>query len=481
MNLLPWLFLSLLAAPSSYADALSLDAYLGQVRAKHQGVEGAREQSAGANEQSVEGDILTAPSFFADASMTRDASIPQLPIFDYDRLITNTYSFGFNENFAFGLQAKLEYDVLYTNYVDIQLGQLAGVVPGVTSGMDLGWHATTPKLTLTEPLWGGGFGRTTRASQALTESTALATRYVANYAARTALSGAEAAYWALAVARQNLDITQAALERAGKILVWNERRARLGLGDKADVLQSQALALQRKLDYQTALDDEETGARAFNSARGVDNDQVPEQLQEADPELVARLEPPQRAELRDDVKAAREQTRQTAASSDLSIEKDQPTLNVFASYALNGRADPLDQALGDPFVADRPTENIGLVFQMPLDFSVTKDAREGWAKQRAGAELVYDRKLFEQEETWKDLSTRLSQARHRLVLALAIESAQLTKLEYERIRLEKGRTTTYQVLLFEQDYASAQLGRLSAEGTVLGLLAQMKLFEETPI
>mgnify|MGYP001046760359 CR=1 FL=1 len=47
-------------------------------------------------------------------------------------------------------------------------------------------------------------------------------------------------------------------------------------------------------------------------------------------------------------------------------------------------------------------------------------------------------------------------------------------------RLLRGRTTTFQALNFEQDYASAQLLRLRTQAEVLQLTAQLNAFRSNP-
>ena len=117
---------------------------------------------------------------------------------------------------------------------------------------------------------------------------------------------------------------------------------------------------------------------------------------------------------------------------------------------------------------------------MPLDFWTASDVKEGYEKEAIGAEMKHQRKLFEQEQEWASLNKKLLEAQKRLSLATNYEDAQRAKYEYERIRHSKGRSTTFYVLQFEQDYALAQVNRLKAQTEVLGLVAQMKTFGGTP-
>ncbi len=74
---------------------------------------------------------------------------------------------------------------------------------------------------------------------------------------------------------------------------------------------------------------------------------------------------------------------------------------------------------------------------------------------------------------------QFTQAKNKLTLAYNLEEAQGEKLNFERDRHRRGRTTTFQVLQFEQDYATAQLGRLKQSFDLLQTHSQLKTFMET--
>jgi outer membrane protein TolC len=56
---------------------------------------------------------------------------------------------------------------------------------------------------------------------------------------------------------------------------------------------------------------------------------------------------------------------------------------------------------------------------------------------------------------------------------------QKKKVENERSRLKRGRSTTYQTLTFSQDYNSSEASRIQAQTQVLSILARMKTFGDT--
>ena len=111
---------------------------------------------------------------------------------------------------------------------------------------------------------------------------------------------------------------------------------------------------------------------------------------------------------------------------------------------------------------------------MPLGNDPVSRLQSGLQHDRNAAQYTVERKRFEHSQEWQDLNIRFKDAQERLRLAGKYEGVQKQKLDHERNRHRLGRSTTAQVIMFEQDFASAQLVRLRTEGEVWRILAQMK-------
>jgi outer membrane protein TolC len=116
---------------------------------------------------------------------------------------------------------------------------------------------------------------------------------------------------------------------------------------------------------------------------------------------------------------------------------------------------------------------------MPLNVGAANEARRGALRQEAAADHLYQQKLIEQDYQWSDLVERLTDAQERLKIASTIEQTQKQKLDHEKQLLRQGRSTTFQVLQFEQDYSSAELARAQAGYQILDLQSQMKPYFES--
>ena len=139
----------------------------------------------------------------------------------------------------------------------------------------------------------------------------------------------------------------------------------------------------------------------------------------------------------------------------------------------------MSKSVSDASKTDQSTFSVGVKFSAPLDIGTVVSNRAGYLKEEKGAELNYQRKLFEEEIEWNELVAKFSEAKRRLKMAKEMEKVQQQKLENERARLKKGRSVLYQVVQFEQDYANSQILTLKTELQILALSAQMKTYIPT--
>lgn len=446
-------------------ETLSLQDYVSQVFQWNDAYKASQDAATGAKGRSKEASILLHPFLYSTATYKDDKIPTMAPTFMGTRTITKNYSLGLKQATTFGLTADLSYNL---NFQNIQNAPLVPQ-PQVYTGY--------PYLKLTQSLWRNGFGSETRANQRVQEAVALVSSYTSSFQSLQIKLEAETNYWLLALARESVQTQKEVYSRAEKILEWAQRRSNLNLADKSDMLQAKAALEMRKLELQMAQDEEINSAHRFNMSRNLDHDRVDAELQRVDPEKLRFSKAPSRQRMRDDVKAAEQSEKVAAANVEMALNRNSPTLDIFANLALNsGREAQMSRALSTSFDTQYPTTMVGVSFSTSLDFWGVADARAGYRKEKAAAERNFQRKMFEQERDWQDLGRKLAETQRKLELSLSLEKAQKEKLLYEKERFKRGRTTTYQVLLFEQDYAQAQIGRIRAEGDVLRILSQMKLY-----
>lgn len=462
------LLLGLLAGETvSWSAALTLESYLDQVKKGNEGVQALITASEAMPLRKDEARLLTRPNLFANVTFYSDAKPTVAPSFMGTRTLADTYNFGFSQQTPFGLSGKLYYQWTYTR------------IEGASSPVPLSlpiFYEAKPVLELNQSLLKNGFGSELRSQVQAAESGTLAQAYGEQFKLKAALAEAEGAFWRLAISRQLVQVQKESLERASRLKEWNSNRAKSGLGDRSDELQAQANLQVRTLEYESALNEERNASQTFNSLRGIDEAEVKDVLPIMDKNLTEKLMLPEKKEMRLDVKAAQELTKVAEANAQLGKERNSPVLDVFGSVATNGRTDQWGSSVSDSFTTQFPTFTVGVKFQAALDIGQVLDDRRAYSAELKAAELNYRRKAFEEAQQYKDLVKKFEEAKSRLKLCYGIEEVQEKKLAREKERLKLGRSVTYQVILFEQDYASAELLRLKTQGEVLGLFSQLKLY-----
>ncbi len=451
------------------SEVLTVQDFLRQAREGHQGYRASVEASQGSRLTAREADLFFSPALIAEARSGSDSRETQNPTFQGSKSRNNALSLGVRQQFSFGLQAQLTYNYGFF--------EVTGANPAFLPLSS--WSEGRLALELTQPLWRNGFGREVRAQLEMAEANALAASFNNSFAGKMLMAEAESAYWRLVLARESVRVSRDTLERQGKLKEWSAGRVKLQLADRSDLLQSDVAVDARRLELRAAEDEERAAARAFNSARGRDSDDVPEKLQALDGAEMDKIAAPARSQFREDVLAAEQQSRLGEASARAGREKNLPQVDLFGTVATTGRDATVGGATAESFTATRPVLGIGVRATVPLNFGATSDAREGYAHNKASAVYAFERKRFEQERDWNNLVRRLEESKTRLKLARALEGSQRDKLVYERDRQRRGRSTTFQVLQFEQDYASAQLNHIRVQAEVLSILIQMKTFAPT--
>lgn len=453
------ILLSVNAFAAEKKQTLGLDAYLSQVSSGNRTLRAAKETSEGADLRSAEATLAYSPIFSAEFQRLNEHKTNSLFPSAYEKFDSNYYNLGISQQTSFGLKAKLSYTLTSYDYTQTPARPI--------------FYEGSPKIELSQSLLRNGFGSETRALKTITEAGAFATRYSESFKVKAVHAEAEGAYIKLAAARDLRKIAEDSVKYAKEILDWNMRRVRLNLGEDSDLLQAQANMEARNLLLQSAVDTERTAARDFNRLRNIDDDSVGESL--TLPE-VTTTNAPARAQFRDDVRAAMEGTRVAAAQAQLGKDRNKPTLEIFGSYALNAREDERTKAISESMKSDQPTSVIGLRFETPLLFGAQYDTVKGYGKEVVAAETLKDQKVFDQEVQWKELVLRLEEAKKRYEISVKLADIQKRKADSERVRLKRGRTTTYQTLLFDTDLNQAEATKIQSQSEVLQIIAQMKTF-----
>jgi len=449
------------------SKALTLEQYLDQVRGGN-GIYSASDKREEAYKLlQKKANLVTAPTFFASAETGYNEQITALPFFRYNRIATQNYSAGISQNSAFGVNSKFTYALNKIHYNGLD----------TSNPLAVSNYQTRPVLELTIPLLQGRFGSLTRASRDLIDSQNEAQKFSAQSASVTVLIEAEQGYWRLAAAKKIIEIQRMAVKQAQKILEYVKKKEVMNLGERADVLQATALVETKKLELRQAENDARYASLLFNRNRHIDSDLSLDELDaidfsRIDSAAISAIKPGSRP----DVKAAKSNMNAAIAAAKVEEENNTPSLNLYGSYAFKGVQYGATDAMNNAFTARGKEGLVGVKFSVPFYIGDVIDIQKGAKINAQAARDEYRQRAFNEENDWKDLTAQIAYYKERVNLARAIEAAQKSKLENERSLLRQGRTSTYQVLLFEQEYSQSQINTIASASQFLSLLAQKKLY-----
>lgn len=446
-----------------------MDTYLEQVRAGHLGYKGALQNRQGARDSAAQADLIMSVRLEGNYQFQSDKKLSQDPSLTYDRLDSEYYSLGVAKTTTFGLDASLSYGVNRLNYINPDSD-----IPGGNQASE-----AMPTLRLTQSLWQNANGSLTKNQIIAAAAQAEFEKYNSQATLDSLIQRAVNAYWNVVLQKEIVEIQKAALKQSQEIYNYNSKRSQMKLTDQADSLQSKATLEAKKLDLQTAIDNEAALLREFNLLRNKPLAEDPGALPPLDWTAILTTALTENLLGRSDVRAAKAQAEASIANYKIAEENNKPLLNLFGSYSLNGNAASNRDAISNSYSANRPTTAIGLTLSVPLDFSSLGKAGAGARAQAQAAQAAYQQLVLDQEAGWRDLMERVNAAQRRAGLSEGIVQAQLEKLEYERKRLNEGRTSTFQVLLFEQDYIDARMTRIQTISEIVSLVSQVRLYNNT--
>jgi outer membrane protein TolC len=459
-------FLFFLGTTTNALASLSLDDYLKQVEKNNQTVIANKMIIEATSEREDEGRLLFKPSLFAQAQMSVDKKPVNNVAAQGDQTNYEALSAGVFQNFESGLKAQAGYTFLHTNIKNASSTFVP--TPDYNDG--------SIKLELTQSLWRNWAGLETKGQSTIIDAQAKASKLTASFSIKSIIAQAESLYWSLSQTNKIIKVQEDNIKRAQQIRSWNQRRSSTGLGDKADFYQADSNLRLREFELSNALQSQNLLRRSFNSLRGIDGNELTESLDSIDTKNLKSLSLPEKMALREDTKAALELQSIAKSNSQLAIERNKPTLELFGSYALNGRDKEKSKALSKSIETDHTTSVVGLKLSTPLDFFSTDKNIESYKKEQNAADFNYQKKVFDQDKEWNDLVTKFNDTKIKLDLVANITEAQKIKSANERNRLNNGRTTTFQVLNFESDLAAAELLKIQTETELLNIYSQLKIF-----
>lgn len=460
-----------LGALMNVANALTLDQYLQQVKTQNPEARAASLNAEGAELRLKEADGPVIPELYAEYSRF-DRKPEQNSTFAQERVHGDQWKAGVRKQWTFGLQSDVYFNAARSN---LTLPPSNFQPFRYTDYME-----STVNLELKQPLWRNGFGDSVRAGMDANLARLKAEHLKHKFALKNILLKAEDTYWNLVSQNQIVLLQEENVDRSGRMRDLMRRKQSQRLVDDVDFLQAAAAHETRELELLASKDERATIARQFNSLRGLDSDEVSETLAPFPEKELGRKFAPLPGLTREDFQSLIEEARALEMKSRAARSDIQPKLDLVAGVGANGIDGETSAAYAESTELRHPFWMVGLQFSVALDFGKIHDIREGYEASRRAARNLKQNAEFSLERSYKDLNYRYQEAQRRFAKAQDLERTQTDLVKRERQRLLNGRTTTFQMMTFEQNLASAQIQRVKAQQALVQFYNVLKTFEVQP-
>lgn len=435
------------------AEVLGLSAYRKQVEEQSPELKGAQMAKSGAHLAAKDSERITDTQVIANASYNDDRRPTTNPAFQGSRTEMSSANIGLQKQFLSG--PKLE---LTQNFSRTEIFNASPVSVPLSD-----YYDSYPKLSLVVPLWQNFWGAKTKAQETSLKSQAEIQTLNSDIGLINANARIEMAFYNLAAAQETLKIRQEILDRAKRISSWVSSQQQRRLVDDVDSYQAEAALKTRSIELQQAENNLKVASREFNSLRGVDSSEVKEVLN-TEPLNLADLQISEKQNrTRKDLAAQKSSLEISKSNSTSQREDDKPKLDLNVQAQWNGRDDRFSTAYDESYSKDQRLMYVGLQFSMPIDQGKYSDARQGHRQLARAIELKQESLDRDTQKVWQDFVEQGHLLRNQVELARELEQVQKKKADAERSRLQRGRSTTFQVLNFEQDYSSAKSQRINTE------------------
>jgi outer membrane protein TolC len=459
--------LFLISAATVNGQVLTLDAYKQQVQGSDVGWKSVEAEKRGSQLLQTEAEGLTGILLTSQATFLNDKRPTTNPGFQGSKTENTGFLIGLKQQTEWGLQWALTQNFTHTQIYGASQSTLP--VPK--------FYDAYPKLELSIPLWRNFLGAEISNQQEQMSQQSLARKKQAELAWLQKQIEIETTYYSLLAQRQLIEIQKDSIARADRILQWTKSRISKNLADSSDIYQSQAAVAARKMELLNAQKNLADAISKFNLLRGQNASELTETLEapEVNPTLLKLSQTP--IKNRRDVELKKLQNITNDSSHRVQMEKHKPQLDLSVSTALYGRDTELSKAQSKVFTDDKDYLLVALTFNMPLNQFKESDYREGYAQLSAGQKLAIEDRQKEQQLLWSNTVEQAHQLEQQLTVAQELESLQQKKANAERDKFNRGRSTLFQVLSYEQDYFNARSQRINLELGVRQFLSQLSLFE----
>lgn len=347
------------------------------------------------------------------------------------------------------------------------------------TGEENNFTSSNVNLSFIQPLLRGGGIKVTRASQDIAEISEKINILNLKNTIMNTVTAVILSYRGLLLQQQQLKLTKRSLERAKTLIHTTERLIKAGRTAPQDLVQAQVTLSQRELDLEGAKNLRDIARLSLLSVLDIDSETtfVLSGALNINEAIDLNTHSAFHLALNNQPSYLRSLLQTEISDISLHVAKNNRLvdLNLELSAGFNGDTRGNYSDALDVLTRDRADYRVGLVLTIPLgDRTRRANVVAAHVSRRQQELSLIETKealriaVANQLETLRSLKARVS-------LARKTETLTHRQLDIEKLKLERGRSTNFQVLDFEDQLINAQLNTTSLVAAYLNTLAQLDL------
>ncbi len=458
------------------AHALTLESYLEVVKKNNSAVRASELLEEVAQMKRGSGDYVElSPYLIAQATYFDDKKEQMFPTQQGTRTKIPSFSVGINKKLSTGTT------------LGVALEQSKKDIEGIAFPYVVSWDSTI-KIFAQQSLWKNIFGRGTSYRHERESAQEKMERLNQRIQGIGVLVQAELSYWEWFFREEEYKEKKEGIDRAQKLRDWTAKRLANGIGDRSDLLQVESLLKIRELDFIGA-NDSLLASRRLLLDFGQDDALPINTAERKTTELEFERDPHhlvqdwKKAENSKTFKIVKLESELIFTASQLALSAEgegqemlKPDLTLEGSYATNSREVTYGDSLGASVNSNTPTAAVGLKFTMNFDFFQKQRLLKAAKIESIVSKMKSEKSELDSRSAWSELERRHKELSRRIKVAEELSRFQDEKFKRERERIAVGRSTTFQVVTFEQDAAEARLNLLRLKAEQRKLEASARLF-----
>lgn len=448
-------------------DRLNLEQFRLLISTKALKIAAANDSEAGATLEASQSRYITAPQAFIDYQDSKDKSPTLTPEF------SGTERNG--DELKVGIQAQTSLGIKPRVYSFVQNQKVSNIssLPNPDLSLQRKGYGVEAEVSL----WKNAFGKDIRSQQQTLGALSEAKRFQA-IASRVGFEvESDLLYFQTAYLVEAVEIQKSLVKQGEKLVSWTQEKSNARLLEPVHVAQAQAAHQSRKIaliSYQQQLHanllkiSQLVGINVTASTLFDSTEQLAKSIQSPGINLSEKITIPALAK---SVEAERAQLQ-------LTNESLKPDLNLKAQYLAFSDTGKQDDSSRCKSASDCRSMALSLNLTIPLDISAWQKGAKAVSARVSSLEKDLQAENQNSQVEKEQLLTQLSTLKEQIISYEKLVQSQETRLSKERERQARGRATTYDLIISEQDLGESRIALSEAKTNYLSTITQLRFFQE---